>query len=124
MSESAVFERTCAELERATSFDNLSARGTIRLALKSAGLDAREVTTAQMIVVVKRVLPGELKARGVKEHDAICSTIGAHLSGLAPETEATSSSVEAYFGDSGAPDRLRIHHRLLTQTAERRLFGS
>jgi hypothetical protein len=97
MSESAVFEFTCQGLEQATAFDSLSARGTIRLALKSAGLDAREVTTAQMIVVVKRVLPGELKARGVKEPDAMCSTIARHLSRLAPAKEATSSSVEDVF---------------------------
>ncbi|HME70165.1 MAG TPA: hypothetical protein VKM54_09905 [Myxococcota bacterium] len=97
MSESAVFESACQELAQATSFDSLSARGTIRLALKSSGLDAREVTAAQMIVVVKRVLPGELKARGVKEPDAICSTIARRLSGLAPAKEATSSSVEDVF---------------------------
>jgi hypothetical protein len=97
VSESAVFEFTCQELEQVTSFDSLSARGTVRLALKSAGLDPREVTIAQMMVVVKRVLPGELKVRGVKEPEALCSTIARHLSGLAPATEAKSSSVEDVF---------------------------
>ncbi|HME73422.1 MAG TPA: hypothetical protein VKM54_26705 [Myxococcota bacterium] len=95
MGESAVFERTCNELAQATSFDNLSARGTVRLALKSAGLDPREVTSAQMLVVVKRLLPGELKARGVKEPDVVCSAIAARIAGVAPEAQG--QSVEDVF---------------------------
>lgn len=95
MSESAVFERTCNELAQATSFDNLSARGTVRLALKSAGLDPGDITTAQMLVVVKRVLPGELKARGVKEPDAVCSAIAGRIAGMAPEAQG--QSVEDVF---------------------------
>ena len=95
MSESAVFERTCSELAQATSFDNLSARGTVRLALKSAGLDPREVTSAQMVVVVKRLLPAELKARGVKEPDAVCSAIATRIADIAPEADG--ASVEDVF---------------------------
>ncbi len=95
MSESVVFERTCNELMQATSFDNLSARGTVRLALKSAGLNPREVTTAQMLVVVKRVLPGELKARGVQEPDVVCSAIAGRIAGITPEKQG--ESVEDVF---------------------------
>lgn len=90
MSESPIFEQTCNELAQATAFDNLSARGTVRLALKSAGLDPREVTSAQMLVVVKRLLPGELKARGVKEPDAVCSAIAARIAGVVPEAQRPS----------------------------------
>jgi hypothetical protein len=97
MSESAVFERTCTELEQATSFDSLSARGTIRIALKTAGLDVREVTTAQMLVVVKRVLPAELKARGVKAADDVCSVIASRIAGLASTAPAPGSSAEDVF---------------------------
>ncbi|HBZ68247.1 MAG TPA: hypothetical protein DEP35_00190 [Deltaproteobacteria bacterium] len=79
MSASAAFESTCTQLEQVTSFDSLSARGTVRLALKSAGLDAREVTTAQMIVVLKRVLPAELKVRGVKNAEEVCSVIASRI---------------------------------------------
>ena len=95
MNESQVFEHTCNELAQATSFDNLSARGTVRLALKTAGLDPREVTTAQMLVVVKRLLPGELKARGVKDADALCSAIAGRIAGVAPEAQG--QSVEDVF---------------------------
>lgn len=98
MGESSVFERSCAELERATSFDNLSARGTVRLALKSAGLDPREVTVAQMIVVVKRVLPAELKVRGIKDADDVCSVIAGNISRVASTDAATTgASVEDVF---------------------------
>jgi hypothetical protein len=97
MSESAVFERACMELEQATSFDSLSARGTVRLALKSAGLDAREVTTAQMLVVVKRVLPAELKARGVKDADDACSVIASRIAGVASAAMTPGSSAEDVF---------------------------
>ncbi|HKE12445.1 MAG TPA: hypothetical protein VKE73_12835 [Myxococcota bacterium] len=95
MSASTVFERTCSELAQATSFDTLSARGTVRLALKSAGLDPGEVTSGQMLVVLQRLLPGELKARGVKEPESVCATIAARIDGLAPEAPA--QSVEAVF---------------------------
>ncbi len=98
MSESAVFERACEELEQATGFDSLSTRGTVRLALKSAGLDAKEVTGAQMIVVLKRVLPAELKARGVKGGEEVCSTIASRIAGMAAAAAATpGSSVEDVF---------------------------
>lgn len=94
---SEVFEQTCTELQQATSFDSLSARGTVRLALKSAGLDPREVTTAQMIVVVKRILPAELKARGVKDADDISSVIASRIVGIASATADKGSSVEDVF---------------------------
>jgi hypothetical protein len=89
MSESAVFERTCSELAQATSFDSLSARGTVRLALKNAGLDPRDVTSAPMVVVVTRRLPGELRARGIKEPDAMCSVLALRIGGNAREAQGT-----------------------------------
>ncbi len=95
MSESAVFELTCKELAQATSFDNLSARGTVRFALKTAGLSPGEVTAAQMLVVVKRLLPGELKVRGVKEPDLVCSLVAARIADIAPEKQR--ESVEDVF---------------------------
>ena len=100
MNGSAIFERTCTELEHVTSFDSLSARGTVRLALQSAGLDAREVTTAQMIVVVKRVLPLELKVRGVRDADDVCSVIASRITGLA--SPASGSSAEDVFRRLGS----------------------
>ena len=48
MADAAVFDWICNRLEQDTSLDRLESRGTVRLALKSAGLDARSVTPEQM----------------------------------------------------------------------------
>jgi len=52
MADSAAFTHICDALESETSFSRIEARGTIRLALKSAGLAANSVTPEQIKVVV------------------------------------------------------------------------
>jgi hypothetical protein len=93
MADSQAFEWVCGELERSTSLDRLQARGTLRLALKEAGLEARSVTAAQIDAVVRQVLPGELRARGVQEEAAICENLAASL--VAAELEGESSGAES-----------------------------
>jgi hypothetical protein len=44
MADSPCFDRVCAALESETSLDRIEARGTVRLALKGAGLDAASDT--------------------------------------------------------------------------------
>jgi len=44
-----------------------------------------------MIVVVKRVLPAELKARGVKDADNVCSLIASRITGLASTVSGASA---------------------------------
>jgi len=82
MSDSAAFDCVCTALEERTSLDRLEARGTVRLALKSAGLDVRSVSPQQMAVVVGKVLPGELTSRGVQDAESICGEIARRVSGL------------------------------------------
>jgi hypothetical protein len=65
MADSPAFEAVCDALETSSSLDRLEARGTVRLALKQAGLEARSVSAAQLAVVVEKVLPEELDSRGV-----------------------------------------------------------
>ncbi len=79
MAASGAFEWACAELESASSLSKLESRGTLRLALKEAGLEASRVTPQQLSVVTERILPGELRSRGVGNADAICSAL---ISGL------------------------------------------
>jgi hypothetical protein len=93
MAESSAFDFVCAELQRATSLTQLEARGTVRIALKSAGLDARSVTAAQLGVVLEKKMPGELRGRGCTEPERICARISEQLaaaglvsSGESPET--------------------------------------
>ena len=79
MSDSAVYEFVSGELESRTSLDRLESRGTVRLALKEAGLDPRTVSSDQMQVVLAKVLPGELEARGVTDAQAVCASIQSGL---------------------------------------------
>lgn len=98
MADSTCFELACEVLEDSSSLDRLEARGTIRLALKAAGLDARNVTSDQMGVVVDKLLPGELKARGIENDDRICATLREKLAGLETADVETPEVVFARLG--------------------------
>ena len=82
MSAANAFDHVCEGLERRTSFDRLQCRGTVRLALKEAGLDAARVQPNEMAVVLKRILPAALRARGVEAHESICEEIARGLAAL------------------------------------------
>lgn len=75
----SVFELVSERLEATTDLATLEARGTLRLALTHAGLDATGVTPAQMCVVLDQVLPGELRARGVADPEQVCAALVASL---------------------------------------------
>jgi len=95
MADSASFEFACGELERATSLDRLETRGTVRLALKETGLEARTVTPHQIAAVLTKVLPQELTNRGVEDAETACQTIAAAVTDL-PD-EGIGDSPEAVF---------------------------
>ena len=82
MADSPAFVWTCEELERLTDFDRLEARGTVRIALKASGLEARDVTPDQMLVVVEKLLPVELGARGLDSSDSICMRLATGLGSI------------------------------------------
>jgi hypothetical protein len=96
MAESKAFDFVCSELERRTSMTRLEARGTVRIALKDAGLAPDSVKGAEMQVVLQRVMPKELTARGVAGAEEICRTIGAAMAGVRDEGGA--ETPEAIFG--------------------------
>ena len=87
MAETSAFEFVCEKLEERTSFDRLEARGTVRLALKSAGLEPRSISSDQMKVVLEKVLPGELAARGIEDSEAVCRTLATQVIGVAGSGE-------------------------------------
>jgi hypothetical protein len=95
MADAEAFDFACSQLESRTSLDRLAARGTVRIALKQAGLDSRSVTPEQMGVVVEKVLPGELTSRGVQGAAAICSDIAAKVRRLV--ASASSDTPDAVF---------------------------
>jgi hypothetical protein len=96
MPNATAFDWICGELERLTSLDTLEARGTVRLTLKEAGLEARTVTPEQLTVAVQRILGGELRARGVENADEVCGNLVTGLKGL-EAASATGESPEDVF---------------------------
>jgi hypothetical protein len=94
----SIFDFVSDELERRTRLEKLEARGTVRLALKAAGLDARTVTTKQMVATLEKVMPNEMKVRGVEEAEKVCRTIVTALEAAHPASAAaTLESPEAIF---------------------------
>ncbi len=97
MSES-LFEFVASELQKRSGLENLEARGTLRLALKSSGLTAREVTPVQMTVVLSQVMPRELKMRGIENPEAVCEELSQAVKGMkAEEGESAGASPEDVF---------------------------
>ena len=89
----SIFDLVADELERRTDLAKLEARGTVRLALREAGLDARSVTLDQMRVMLEKVMPKEMNTRGIENSEEICRAIQDAVSGsgaavAAPEGES------------------------------------
>jgi hypothetical protein len=95
----SIFDFVADEFERRTDLATLEARGTVRLALKEAGLDARGVTVEQMVVMLRKVMPGEIRSRGVEQPEAVCDAVVKALQAAHPSTgsAADSESPEAIF---------------------------
>ncbi len=102
MADSPTFEWLCRELEGATPFSQIEARGTVRIALKKSGLTSSTATPAQMQVVVKRVLPDELRRRGCEDGQAICDGLAARLKSQHFEDAAEVDSPEEVFARLGS----------------------
>lgn len=101
MAESRAFDFLCDALERETSLDRLAARGTVRIALKEAGLEARTAQATQLLVVVEKLLPGELTNRGVADAAAVCARLRQGLAGLGDEGGAAAETPDAVFARLG-----------------------
>lgn len=95
MADSTAFTTVCDELESSSTLDRLEARGTVRLALKQAGLEAASVSASQLAVVVEKIMPGELRTRGIEGADSICTQLAATLKAM-PDEDA-GESPEAVF---------------------------
>lgn len=97
MADSEAFTIVCDHLERATGLERPAARGTVRLALKEAGLEPASVTPAQMAVVTERVLPKELESLRIADIDGHCQAIRGRLQRAGPAEAAEGASPEAVF---------------------------
>ena len=75
----SIFDLVADKLEQQTDLDKLESRGTVRLALKQSGLDAKTVTVEQMSVVLQKVLPAELETRGIEGAQGTCDAIASAI---------------------------------------------
>jgi hypothetical protein len=89
-----LFDLAAEKLEGRTDMDRLAARGTLRIALKEAGLDAQKLTVPQLRAVFEKLMPKELEARGVNDAAATCQAAmneiasSADSIGIAPSVSA------------------------------------
>jgi hypothetical protein len=102
MADSPVFNVVAEGLERDTSLDRLEARGTLRLALKSSGLEPRDITAEQMKVVLRRVLPEQLATRGVTNGADLCERMVAAAADADTGEKSGEESPDAIFARLGA----------------------
>jgi hypothetical protein len=89
MADARAFDWVCEQIEQKSSLSRLETRGTVRLSLKKAGLDASTVTAKQMLVVVEKLLPGEFESRGVEGGAQICAALEPLLAQLSDEGTGT-----------------------------------
>ncbi len=93
------FDVAAERLEHHTSLDRLEARGTLRIALKIAGLTAKSVTAAQLCVVFEKVMPDELEKRDVSDAAAACrAVIDDLVNSPLPTDEAPATDLDEIFG--------------------------
>lgn len=93
-----LFDVAADRLEHHTSLDRLAARGTLRIALKIAGLTAKSVTAKQLCVVFEKVMPEELKLRGVSNTVVVCTEVIEDLMNSPASSEAAAETeIDAVF---------------------------
>ncbi len=93
-----LFDIAAETLERNTNLDRLAARGTLRIALKEAGLDANKLTIPQLRATFEKLMPKELDARGVGDAEEKCKTSMDEIARSADAIDiASSTSPDAVF---------------------------
>jgi hypothetical protein len=97
MASTTPFDFVCERLEAGTALSSLEARGTVRLALKQAGFDPRTVGAEEMVVVVRKVLPEELKVRAVDDAEGVCEMLATELKGQEFRDSDDENAPEAVF---------------------------
>jgi hypothetical protein len=93
-----LFDFAAERLEHHTSLDRLEARGTLRIALKTAGLTVKAVTAGQLCVVFEKLMPEELELRGMSNAVAACNAVIDDLvNAPAPSEAASATDPDAIF---------------------------
>ena len=92
-----LFDFAAERLEHHTTLDRLEARGTLRIALKIAGLTAQSVTAGQLCVVFEKVMPDELEKRDVSTVAACSAVIDDLVNSPVSTDEATTAHPDDVF---------------------------
>jgi len=88
----ALFDIAAEKLGESSEMDRLAARGTLRLALKQAGLDVQTLTVPQLRAVFEKLMPKELEARGVPDAAATCKAVMKDIAGAASTADLETSN--------------------------------
>lgn len=99
---SVLFDGVAAALEAHTTFNRLQARGTLRLALKQGGLVPDAATAVEIEVVIRKLVPGELRNRGILDVEPFCEAMIERSRALAGEGPERGARPEDVFGRFGA----------------------
>jgi len=87
-----LFDIAAERLEEGSDMDRLEARGTLRLAVKEAGLDVQNLTVPQLQAVFEKLMPQELEARGVADAAATCKAVMKGIAGAASTADLETSN--------------------------------
>jgi hypothetical protein len=97
-----LFDFAAECLKRHTGFSRIEARGTLRIALKSAGLEPKGLSINELRVVFEKLMPGELETRRVSDVAAVCSAVIDDLANApAPADVAPTSDLDEVFARLG-----------------------
>ncbi len=90
------------QLEALSPMTAAQSRGTIRIALKKAGLDPSSFTPSQLEVVLEKIMPKELRVRGIRESGSICQSLiqalRTNFDPSKPSADPTDSVIHRIFG--------------------------
>ncbi len=87
-----LFDIAAENLEGATDMDRLAARGTLRIAVKEAGLDPHKLTVPQLRAVFEKLMPKALDAGGVSNATTACQTVMDEIARSADASDIASSA--------------------------------
>jgi hypothetical protein len=88
MADSAAFDLVCDLLRQHTTFSEIEARGTVRLALKALGQNPKTVGRSEIMHAVGSTLQPELTARSVADAAAVCRKLLDGLAALDPKEQS------------------------------------
>lgn len=97
----SLFETIADALETSTSLSRLEARGTLRLACKEAGVDTKNATAHHFEVVLQKLMPKELEARGIADAAGVCESLASTAKEFGEANGTGGDSPEDIFGRLG-----------------------